>query len=144
MADDNTNEIAEPEYREPPVPQGPPKKRRVVLKRKTEEIELELADGKVIIATLKELDGPSRDQLVDMNTTRVKLDHKGKPCGLNSLLGQDMFVLERCVFIDGKLVPRKDIVSWPGSVQGAVALMIRELSNLTDDENEKMEKAKNG
>jgi hypothetical protein len=126
------------------TPVAVPKKRRVCLKRKTEEIEMELPNGNVVIAVLKELDGVSRDKFVDMNTTRVKLDHKGKPCGLNPMLGADMFLLERCVYIEGKNVIARDIASWPGSVQGEIAKMIRELSNLGDDETEKMEKAKNG
>lgn len=110
------------------------------LKLQTLPVEL---DGKLF--TITELTGKQRDQYLDANRARLKLD-KGKVVGLTSFQGIHAELLTLCMAdLNRALVTKDQIDGWPASVTEQLFDAARSLSKLGKDEKAKDtdEEAKN-
>jgi len=98
------------------------------LKRKEQSVTLDGAPYKIV-----ELDGETRDAIMEDNFSRLGFTADGKPLPmLKNVRGIQSKLLAACVFDGaGKLVPESVIIKWPATTVEALYAMAQELSGLT-------------
>jgi len=101
------------------------------LKLKEDPIEIEGLDGVVKNYVLRELDGLQRDTYLDGIGSQMKFNAAGKTAGLKSYKDLQASLLALCVYDDeDKLVPLKDIQTWPAGLQGDLFEIANKMSRL--------------
>ena len=64
----------------------------------------------------------------------IKMGANGKPAGFDDLGALEIFLVSKCLFLEGKEVSFNTIANWNNDVVKSIYDDIREMSNLKDDE----------
>lgn len=107
-------------------------------------VTLEGEGGKSEEYQLCEMVAADRDKHLDSLADRIRLSPDGKPAGVKKFDGMQAELISRCLFKDGKPVPKETIQSWPASVVGALFDEAQKLNHLNATAEEVMGAAKNG
>lgn len=107
------------------------------LKLKEESIVIEGTDSIKRTYILKELTGQQRDAYLNNMGSRMKFTEAGKTQGLSNYEGLQSGLLKLCIYSDDdKLVPEKELQSWPSQVLSALFEKAQEMSALNKGEEE--------
>lgn len=87
------------------------------LKTNAWPVSLENGDGQEVKYEIRELKAATRDSYVDKLQGRLNVDKKGNVVGLKQYSGMQGDLLTICMYgEDGKLVDRKELAQWPGTM----------------------------
>lgn len=111
---------------------------RISVLRKSQPVELELAEGQVVQYAVKEMTGAQRDEYFNKTAQRTTRDANGEVVGMKDYKGLYSTLLSFCLYdADGKLIPESKIQEWPDTAQKALFDIAIELNGLKvkkDDE----------
>lgn len=110
--------------------------KKLSLKRKQVEIEVEVADGSTKTFILKELTGSERDQFLNVMASKMRVGTDGKPTGVKDFTGLHANLIGLSLWVDEQRVEPGVIQTWPASTQAELFAMAQELSGLTIKEGE--------
>jgi hypothetical protein len=128
---DTEDNVSETET--PPEPTPEPEVKRFRLVRKQIPVELEDAGGKVLRCVMRELDGQERDKFLNIMSTRMKTDAKGKPSGVKDFTNLQASLLVASLFKpDGKPFTSAELQKFPSSTQTELFKMAQKLSGLDE------------
>jgi len=104
--------------------------RRFTTKLKTEKVEIEHDDGKILEYTITELQGPDLSEYMDEMNANTQISPTGE-VQMTSFKGAFTSLLKRCLKnADGQLVDVKVIDTWPASTQRGLFDIAQELNNI--------------
>jgi hypothetical protein len=115
--------------------------KRYSLKRKVVVIELEGEDGTVSACELREMNGTERDRFLNTSNRRLKTDSQGNAVGVSDFNGIYADLIAQCLYREGALVPKSEILNFPASLQADLHRICQEINSLGD---KAREAAKNG
>lgn len=101
-----------------------------------QEIPLKIkgADGVERDYVLREMDGKERDGFLNVISNRQRVSGSGKVIGVKNNDELMAELIHRSLYDDqGKRVPKKEIQSWPASVQNTLMLKAQKLSALDEE-----------
>lgn len=114
---------------------------RFSLKKASQEVILEGADGQEIKARLMELSGGERDSYLQDMSAFMKYDAAGKPAGLSSFEGLQAALLSKCLEReDGTKFTKEEVQAFPATVQSALFDAAQKLNALDNENEEEAEK----
>lgn len=107
--------------------------------RKSLPIEIELADGNVVMFSVKEMTGAQRDDYFNRMSGKTKIDpNTNEVVGVKDYSGLYSTLLSLTLYDpDDKLVPEAKIQEWPDSAQRAVWEVAKDLNGLSKEGAEK-------
>jgi hypothetical protein len=104
---------------------------RISVLRKSQPVELEVAEGEVVRYAVKEMTGAQRDEYLNKITAKANRDAKGEVVGMKDYKGLYSTLLSFCVYdTDGKPIPESKIQEWPDTAQKALFDIATELNGL--------------
>jgi hypothetical protein len=105
---------------------------RYSLKRREKIIELEDADGEIVVVILREMIGPQREEFENIMSGRMTIDANGNPVGTKDARGLASDLISRHAILqkNGQPINAALIDQWPSSTQVAIAAECAKLSGL--------------
>lgn len=109
---------------------------RISVIRKTQPVELEIADGQVVMYYVKEMTGAQRDEYLNKMTSKTNRDANGDVVGMKDYKGLYSNLLSFCLYESGdKLIPESKIQEWPDTAQKVLFDIASELNGLKPKKN---------
>lgn len=100
----------------------------LTLERKTKKVKI---NGKM--HTVTELTGLELSRWRSEVASKIKVGSQGQVTGLNSFVGVEAGLIEKCLKDDtGSFVPSELISTWPASVQSKLFELCQEVNGLSD------------
>lgn len=107
---------------------------RISVLRKSQPVELEVAEGELVLYAIKEMTGAQRDEYFNKTAQRTTRDANGEVIGMKDYKGLYSTLLSFCVYdADGKPIPESKIQEWPDTAQKALFEIARDLNGLKGD-----------
>jgi hypothetical protein len=104
---------------------------RISVLRKSQPVELELAEGELLLYAIKEMTGAQRDEYLNKVTQKTTRDASGEVVGMKDYKGLYSTLLSFCLYdADSKLIPESKIQEWPDTAQKALFDIAIELNGL--------------
>jgi hypothetical protein len=104
---------------------------RISVLRKSQPVELELAEGELVLYAIKEMTGAQRDEYLNKVTQKTTRDASGEVVGMKDYKGLYSTLLSFCLYdADSKLIPESKIQEWPDTAQKALFDIAIELNGL--------------
>jgi hypothetical protein len=104
---------------------------RISVLRKSQPVELELAEGELVRYAIKEMTGAQRDEYLNKVTQKTTRDASGEVVGMKDYKGLYSTLLSFCLYdADSKLIPESKIQEWPDTAQKALFDIAIELNGL--------------
>jgi len=104
---------------------------RISVLRKSQPVELELAEGELVRYAIKEMTGAQRDEYLNKVTQKTTRDASGEVVGMKDYKGLYSTLLSYCLYdADSKLIPESKIQEWPDTAQKALFDIAIELNGL--------------
>ena len=124
-------------------------KRRFSLKVKFEEFELEMPNGEVREAQIREFDGLTRDKYTNIVSAKMIVDPVTKMgTGLKDHMNMFADLLSLCLFVkdkegEFKLLSISEVQAFPSSVQQELFEIASKINSLTQQTEQEEEERKN-
>jgi succinylarginine dihydrolase len=91
---------------------------RVSILRKSQPVELEIAEGDFVRYSVKEMNGAQRDEYFNKTANRTTRDASGEVVGMKDYKGLYSTLLSFCLYdTDGKAIPESKIQEWPDTAR---------------------------
>ncbi len=106
-------------------------RKKLSLKRKEIEVEIEDTDGNVRVCILRELKGSERDAYINVMHGKMSTAKDGRVTGVKDFSGLQSSLISKSLYDEtNKQIPEQTIDSWPASTQTELFKMAQELSGL--------------
>lgn len=104
---------------------------KISVLRKSQPVDLELAEGQEARFFVKEMTGAQRDEYFNKTAQRTTRDASGEVIGMKDYKGLYSTLLAFCMYdAANKEVPESTIQGWPDSAQKALFEIARDLNGL--------------
>lgn len=118
----------------------PRARRKIAVSRKEEEVDLVGADGGEVTVVIKELDGPQRNQYMEMTARRVDRSSGPDNPVVSDFDDFGIDLLAMCMYKDGHLVKADEIKAFSSSALTELFDIATELSGLNKKGADKLKK----
>jgi hypothetical protein len=110
---------------------------RISVIRKSQPVELEIADGDFVVYSVKEMTGAQRDDYLNKVTSKTTRDASGEVIGMKDYKGLYSTLLALCLYdAEGKAIPESKIQEWPDTAQKVLFDIATDLNGLKPKKND--------
>lgn len=110
---------------------------RISVLRKSQPVELEVAENEVVVYSVKEMTGAQRDEYLNKVTQKTTRDANGEVVGMKDYKGLYSNLLSLCLYdADGKPIPESKIQEWPDTAQKVLFDIATDLNGLKPKKND--------